>query len=398
MTTETSDLKEALKKATTVLNHCLKSEAAPRINAMLDLARSEPDIPILPEQLDRHPWLLNCPNGTLELQTGTLREHRREDYITKLCPTPYDPNATAPQWEAFLSRIFDKKSGLIAYVQRMLGCCLTGDVSEQLVWIFWGVGANGKSTLLNTFIEMLSNDYAIKAAPELVMVKRGETHPTERADLFGRRLAVCVETDEGRKLAEALVKDLTGGDRQRARRMKEDFWEFTPTHKIILCTNHKPAIAGTDHAMWRRVRLIPFTVIIPEAEQDKRLPEKLQAELPGVLAWCVRGCLDWQRDGLGLPEEVKAATAEYRLDQDLVGRFIADMCDLHPELRCRAGQLYTAFVGWGDCVGEKQAVAAKSQRAFGEALRAKGFERYTSNGTWYRGLQLRQSNVELADD
>src|SRR5207237_1181559 len=155
---------------------------------------------------------------------------------------------------------------------------------------------------------------------------KGDAHPTERADLFGKRLVVCNETEEGRRLAEALVKDLTGGDRIRARRMREDFWEFAPTHKIILCTNHKPKIRGTDHAIRRRVRLVPFTAAIADHQEDKRLPEKLRAELPGILGWCVRGCLEWQRQGLGMPDVVKAATEGYRSEQDLLDAFIIECC------------------------------------------------------------------------
>jgi putative DNA primase/helicase len=385
MTQSRNELGRALKTATALLNWCLKSEAATRINAMIDLARSEPGIPILPEQLDTNPWLLNCVNGTLDLRTGQLREHRREDLITKLCPIPHDPKAVAPTWDQFLQTIFADKTELVSYIQRFLGYCLTGDVSEHILPLFWGTGANGKSTLLNIILAMLGSDYAIKAASDLLMMKR-DTHPTERADLFGKRFVVCIESDENRRFAESLVKDLTGGDRQRARRMREDFWEFAPTHKVILCTNHKPIIRGTDIAIWRRIRLIPFTVTIPCEQQDKRLGDKLKQELPGILAWCVRGCQEWQREGLGMPAEVTTATAVYRSDEDILGAFLSECCVRGADCRISARKLYACYTDWCEANGEKCPV---TQKQFGTTLTERGFERYQSNGTWYRGVTTR---------
>jgi putative DNA primase/helicase len=379
------ELEQDLAAAHAVMKHCLKSEAAPRIHAMIDLARSEEGIPILPGQMDRDAMLLNCPNGTLELRTGTLREHRREDYITKLCPVPYDATATCPRWEQFLQEIMAGRQDMVDFLQRLLGYALTGDVSEQILTILHGKGANGKTTLTNTILEMLGADYAMKAAPELLMVRRGEAHPTERADLFGKRLVLCLETDQGGRLAEALVKDLTGGDRQRARRMREDFWEFTPTHKLLLATNHKPMIQGTDHAVWRRVRLVPFTVTLGRDRQDKRLPEKLRQELPGILAWSVRGCLEWQRSGLGEPAAVVEATAGYRRELDALHSFLDECCHVGPHYRARAANLYGVYCCW--CADNHE--VPMSQRAFGMALTEREFERYTDNGVKYRGLAPR---------
>jgi putative DNA primase/helicase len=385
-----SELKKQLERATAVLGWCIKSEAAPRINAMLDMARSEPGIPILPEAFDRNPWLLNCANGTLELKTGRLREHRREDYITKLCPVEYHEGAEAPRFQDFMRDIFDDNTALIQYLQRLAGRCLTGDVSEQDLHIFWGGGANGKSTLLNVLLEMLGLDYAMKAPAELLMVKRGESHPTERADLFGKRLVVATETEEGRQLAESLVKELTGGDRIRARRMREDFWEFGPTHKVVLCTNHKPRIKGTDHAIWRRIRLVPFTVTFSEDKQDKHLPEKLRAELPGVLLWAVQGCLEWQHHGMETPESVLVATKEYQVGEDLLAQWLAECCLTGPNYRARARDLYANYHAWCERGGE----TPQKQRGFGEAMTERGLKRETSNGTWYVGVAPRDTSNE----
>jgi putative DNA primase/helicase len=387
--------------------HALWSEDAKRIHNMIALARSEPGVPVLPRQLDLDPWLLNVLNGTVDLRTGKLREHRRADSLTRLCPVDYDPAAVCPLWEWFLCGTFPATGDaaeapgdreLIRYLQRYLGYCLSGNVSEQILAIFWGKGANGKSTLLTLLLELLGMDYAIKAAPDLLLTKK-EAHPTEKADLFGRRLVAAIETEEGGRLAEALVKDLTGGDRIRARRMREDFWEFSPTHKLILCTNHKPKIRGTDHAIWRRLRLFPFTVTIPDEQQDKQLLDKLRAERKGVLAWLVRGCLDWQREGLGLPEAVRAATEGYRSEQDLLAGFIEECCITgSSSYRCRAGELYGRFRAWCEASGEAKGSEVPSQRKVGEALTERGFERRTSNGTWYLGIGLRQEPCgELRD-
>jgi putative DNA primase/helicase len=373
-----------------LVDWALKSENASRIQAMIALARSEPKVAILPDSLDNDARLLNCENGTLDLRTGNLRKHQRSDLITKLCPVEYHPTAEAPRFHEFLRDIFEDDPQLIGFIQRLLGHCLTGDVSEQVLPIFWGAGANGKSTLLNTILAMLGSDYGIKAAPELLMKKQSQTHPTERADLFGKRFVACVETEEGCRLAESLVKDLTGGDRQRARRMREDFWEFAPTHKVVLCTNHKPQIRGTDHAIWRRVRLIPFAVTVPPERRDKQLGEKLKTELPGILAWIVQGCLEWQQYGLGEPERVAVATSEYRNEQDVLGAFMADCCLVGHDYRTKASGLYKAYRQWCDNSGERHPI---TQRQFGAALTERGCERYTNNGTWYRGLALQDPDL-----
>jgi putative DNA primase/helicase len=406
MTEAAGDRTSRLARAQETLKWALKSESALRINAMLDLARSEPGIPILPHELDRKPWLFNCPNGTLDLRTGRLREHRREDYITKLCRTAYHPETPCPTWERFLGAVFpddddEPDTDLIAFVQRLLGRCLTGDVSEQILSIIWGTGANGKSTLINAIMETVGADYSMKASTDLLMASRGERHPTELAGLFGMRLVVASEAQQDRALNEALIKDLTGGERIRARRMREDFWEFTPTHKVILLTNHKPRVAGTDEGIWRRLRLVPFTATfwdpndpgknpadLPEnRRQDKQVGQKLADEREGILAWLVRGCTDWRRDGLTLPQAVRTATREYRREEDKLGRWIEDCCLVgRQDYRCRAAALYARYKTWCERAGEKPI----TQTAFGTSLRERRYQSYPSNGTWYRGITLRQ--------
>ena len=309
------------------------SNSANGVRNMVSLGRSEPGIPIGVDELDTDPWLLNVRNGTLDLRTGTIREHRQADNITKLAPVGFDPLATCPIWDAFLRKIFAEKETLITYMQRLVGYSLTGVAQEHILPFLYGIGANGKSTFAELLLKLFGPDYAMKAAPDLLLAKHNDSHPTERADLFGKRFVACIETEDGRRLAESLVKELTGGDRVRARRMREDFWEFAPTHHVWLAGNYKPTIRGTDHGIWRRVKLIPFDVVISDDEQDKHLSSKLAGELSGILNWALAGCLNWQRSGMVEPTEVQMATQEYSHEMDTIGQFIAERCELGEEYR-----------------------------------------------------------------
>jgi putative DNA primase/helicase len=359
------------------------------IRNMEAMAKSE--LAIGTDELDTEPWLFNVLNGTIDLRTGEIREHRKEDFITKLAPVTFDPAAECPRWMEFLQTIFDGNEELIGYMQRLVGYCLTGVTEEHILPFLHGTGANGKSTLCETILKLMGPDYAMKAAPDLLMAKRLETHPTERADLFGKRFVACIETEEGRRMAEALVKELTGGDRVRARRMREDFWEFTPTHHVWLVGNHKPTVIGTDHGIWRRIKLIPFDVVIPEADQDKKLPAKLVGELPGILNWAIAGCLDWQQGGMREPDIVRAATTQYSAEMDEVGQFIDEYCEVGDFL-ASAGDLFKDFQ-------EAMPNSRLSPHAFAARLHQKGFlnhdpatgkeYRTTKGRRAWKGLQLR---------
>ncbi len=372
------------------LKFAAQSASERSINAMLSLAESEPGVPIQPNDLNRDPWLLNVVNGTIDLRTGTHRSHARADFLTKLSPIKYDPQATWEEWDRFLARIFADDVELIGYVQRLAGYWLTGLVRDQVLPILWGVGANGKTTFLNAVMEMLGPDYAMMAAGDFLMTKRGDSHPTDKADLFGKRLVVASETKENRRLAKSLVKELTGSEKVRARRMREDFWEFSPTHKLALCTNHKPIIRGTDHAIWRRLRLVPFSVVTPDDQQDKTLSDKLRTEASGILNWCLAGCLEWQMHGEQPPKAVNSATQGYRVSQDVLQAFLDECCVTSPTAKIKAGELYDAYKGWCERSGEHP----ENQRQFGEAMTEHHFDRKVSNGTWYIGLGLQSDKPD----
>jgi putative DNA primase/helicase len=382
-----AQLQARCKKAEKLVAWALKSESAKLIGWMLGLARSEPGIPIESSEMDRDPYLLNVKNGTIDLRTGQLRPHRREDLLTKMAPVHHDPDAPCPRWLEFLDRVMGANNNLIGYLQRVLGYSLTANVSEQVLWLFHGTGANGKSTFTST-VEALLGDYALQAVPELLLAKTHESHPCERADLFGRRFVATVEIDQGKRLAESLTKQLTGGDTVNARWMKQNFFQFAPTFKIVLAANHKPIIVGTDKAIWRRIKLVPWTVEIPDDEKDKTLLEKLKTELPGILNWAIRGCLDWQEYGLAEPKEVKDATELYQAEQDSVAGFIRECCFVHRDAKAKASKLFEAYQSWS---GDK----LMKPHDFGQRLRDKGYQSKRGRGGsyFYHGIALTETET-----
>jgi putative DNA primase/helicase len=361
-----------------------RGESSSGVAGALTLASTEPEISVSPDDLDADPFLLNCANGTLDLRTGELRGHNPADLLTKITRAAYRSDADGPEFTKFLNRV-QPEQAMRDYLARLLGHGLEGRVIEHLLPILCGVGANGKSTFVGAVLGALG-DYAGPADPHLLTARTFEAHPTGVADLFGMRIAVLHETDSGRKLDEGTVKRLTGGDRIKARRMREDFWSFDPSHTFVVLTNHKPIIDGTDEGIWRRLRLVPFDVVIPPEDRDEELGDKIALEADAVLSWLLDGYFSWRRSGLCDPEPVTTATDAYRADSDAFGRFLDQCCVTSHAVRVRSSELFAAWSKWCAQEGEE----AGTQTAFATRLRSKGFENYTLTGRRYwRGVALR---------
>jgi putative DNA primase/helicase len=365
--------------------HAKASEAAGRLTAMIRVARPLPGVPVTPADLDTDGFRLNVRNGAIDLRTGRLHAHDRSALCTKLVDLDYDPQAACPVFTAFLERVMAGNQKMMTFLQRAIGYSLTGSTIEQAIFIMHGTGANGKTTLIETVLALLG-EYGKASDSSLLLTKMGDGVRNDVARLAGARFVSTSETEAGRRLAETLVKQLVGGDTITARFLFSEFFEFPSTFKIWLATNHKPNVKGTDYAIWRRIKLIPFDVTITPEEVDKELPVKLRAELPGILAWAVRGCLEWQQQGLGVPEEVKAATKEYREDQDFFGAFIEDRCIVDPEAETPSRDLQTAYVLWCEENGYKKEA---NPRVLWTQLTDRGFKEHRDKRTRYRiGIRL----------
>ena len=364
----------------------IRCESEKAIRGAIGLARSS--VPVLPDALDNDAWLVNTTSGLVDLRDGSVRPATRKDYITKLCPAQYDPAIASPLFERFLLRIFDRDLETIFAVQRAIGYAATGTCREHVLNMFIGGGRNGKSTLTTAVLNTLGDDYATQIAPDLLFHKEGLVHPTGLADLYGKRFAVTHELDAGKRLAEGTVKSLTGGDPVKGRRMREDFWQFPPTHTFFLAANTRPVILGSDDGIWARVRLFPFRVQIPPAERDTALGEKLRSETTGILTWIVRGAREWCENGLQESKAIREATAEYRSDSDVVGEFIASCCTVSSDSKTATTDLYEAFSGW-----YREAIGGDpmAKRTFGRRLIDAGFrpDRTRKTRSWI-GLSVTQ--------
>lgn len=362
------------KTLTTVLKNAT-------VNAILALARAQ--LAVRQAAFDADPWLFNCASGTIDLRTGEMREHLREDRCTKISPVAFDPAAICPTWDAFLERVLPD-ADVRAFVQRLAGLAMLGEQREHVLPVFYGRGANGKSTFLEA-LQFAFGDYASAIPSDVLMQRKNDPHPTEKAQLFGLRLAVASETKQGRSLDEGTMKSLTGGDRIKARYMCKDFFEFEPTHSLILASNYKPKIEGTDEGIWRRLLLVPWDVTVPEAERDTALGAKLRAEAPGILRWCLEGFRAWHAQGLAPPASVRLATMAYRSESDAIGEFLTARCARLPEARTQASVLYQAFESWCRDSGE----TPMTQTAFGRALSDEhGLEKTKSNTIYWKGIGL----------
>lgn len=355
------------------------------------IAETRHHVPILPSEMDTHPFLLNTLNGTLDLRNGELNKHDPKEHLTKMALCEYTDKADHPRWTRFLNDIFGGDREMLRYIQKAVGYSLTGSIKEQCVFFCYGTGRNGKSTFLNV-ISDIAGSYAVNIQPDTIMVRYGSKDGanSDIARLKGARLVTSAEPNEGMRINEGLLKQLTGGDKVTARYMYKELFEFTPEFKLWMATNHKPVIHGTDTGIWRRIHLIPFTVQIPEDKVDKQLPYKLKEEYPAILAWAVEGCLLWQKEGLEMPLAVRDATKEYRKDMDVVSAWLDECCTLG-EGREKTSDLYQSYVDWA----EKNNEYKMSNRKFGDGM-AKRFERTKSHGAcYYNGLILNERPYQV---
>lgn len=362
--------------------HMKSSRSNKSKKAMLN--EIEHHLPILPIQMDRYKMALNTPSGIINLKNGDVKAHNPEYYFTKITSVDCAEAADCPRWLAFLDDIFAGDKDLIRYIQKAVGYSLTGSTAEQCAFFLYGTGRNGKSTFIDVIRDVFG-DYAANIQPETIMVKSSQSNAinSDIARLKGARLVTSVEPNEGVRLNEGLLKQLTGDDTVTARKLYSEEFEFKPEFKLWMATNHKPIIRGTDTGIWRRIHMIPFDVQIPEDKVDKNLTHKLKAEMTGIFKWCIDGCLMWQREGLQMPAAVLKSVREYRREMDVISAFIEDKCTL--EGTVQASMLYAAYASWADSNNEY----CMSNTKFSTEL-AKRFEKIKGrNYNYFTGISIR---------
>lgn len=358
-----------------------------RMNSIKDLM---PLVPGEREEFDKHDYLLNVQNGVVNLKTGELMPHDRNLHLTKIANVEFIKDAECPNWLKFLDSIFLGDKELQEYMQRLVGYSLTGDISEQIMMFLVGGGSNGKSTFINT-IKDLVGDYGKQAKSDTFIKKKETGANNDIARLVGSRFVSAIESEEGERLSESFVKQITGGEPVLARFLRQEFFEFIPNFKVFFTTNHKPIIGGLDEGIWRRVKLIPFNLNLPSHLRDKKLPEKLSLEMPGILNWAIEGCMKWQRSGLKEPRVVAEATGNYKQDMDILGPFLDECCYIeknNDDIRIEAKELYKVYADF--CFLSSDTCV--KNRAFYRMLETKGFERKRGNYNKYffHGITLHE--------
>ncbi|KAF1681256.1 phage/plasmid primase, P4 family [Bacillus sp. SKDU12] len=369
-----------------------------RMNTILD---TRPMVAVRKQELDSHTYLFNCENGVIDLKTGELLPHDRDFLFTKISSVAYQKDADCPNWKAFLESIFINEQGqpnyeIIDFMQKAIGYSLTGDTTEQVMFFLFGNGRNGKSTFINT-VQQLLGDYGRQTNSDTFIKKKNDSSiNNDIARLDGARFVSAVESEEGQQLSESLVKQITGGEKMSARFLRQEYFEFTPEFKVFFTTNHKPIVKGSDEGIWRRIRLVPFTVTIPKEKVDKKLPQKLAAEMPGILRWAVEGCLKWQKEGLKEPEVIRKATEGYREDMDILGPFLTERCVIHPAAKIESKEIYKEYKNW--CF-ENDDVELKN-RAFYRQLEIRGFKKEVGakNKLFFFGIGLQKFQSHLNFD
>jgi len=371
-----------------IVTHAKRSESDHRISAMINLAQSEPGIPIQVTDLDNNLWLLNCLNGTIDLKTGKLLPHNKDDLSTVIIPVEYSPDAKCPLWVNFIEWATGGDKELATYIQRAMGYTLTGDITEEVAFFIYGLGNNGKTTLTMTFRKLMAG-YAERLDADDLMVKDRKVGGAPKegiANLLKKRYALGSEVRDGRRLDVGQLKDMTGGETMKARHLYEREFEFMPTHKLWLYGNKKPTIRDTSLAVWRRVKLIEFKQTVPDDKIDRKLGQRLEAELPGILAWLIQGCLDWQHRGFNEPTVVRDATEAYRHEQDILGDFIEDCCSMEVTGAVPKGELREQYETW--CKDNK--IDVLFPRQFRASLIERGVTDYRGGGGkhYWKGIKL----------
>jgi len=374
--------------------HALATQREQRLHAMINLAKGEASIRAEPKQFDADPWLLGCEDFTFDLRGRKLHAPRREDFITKSTGIVPDRNAACPNWLATLDWALDGDADTIEHVQRIAGYMLTGFVSEEILFAFFGGGSNGKTTIALTLFEALGN-YAAKGRRDLLLQSQGEKGAAspDVAALHGKRLVVVSETDDGCALAEAQVKEIASNEPITARKLHRDPFTFEPSHKVLLMTNHRPFVKGSDDGIWRRMNIIGFNAKMAEEDKDPHFREKkLRPELPGILAWMIKGCFKWQQDGLKPSAAVKHETAAYRSEMDFIQQWLDERTVVDPQGSITRSEAYTDYKFWSDF----EHVPTLGNRRFVEELHGRGFHTTKSNGVrLFRGLRLRLGGTAL---
>ena len=377
---KTADYRDRIE----IEKYAVLCESVRRREAVIKAASWITALNITSDDVDCNPWLLCVKNGTIDLSGGNFRKHEKNDFITKMAEVVYDPKADCPEWKKFIREIMNYNNELVVYLQTISGWAVTGDTSEQTMFILFGTGANGKSTFLNTLMYILG-DYAVATPTETFMARKNDQIGNDLARLRGTRFVTTTETEQGKKLAEPLIKQITGNDKITARFLYGEYFNFLPAFKVFMATNHKPSIRGADHGIWRRIKLIPFTTRIPEEKQDKRLEEKLKAEASGILNWLLEGVNRWKKSGLKTPQAVLYATDEFRSDMDIIGNFVKECCVQKAGIMTRVKDIYKAYQVW--CVENNEHCA--SERYLALRLQEIGFERSRDANTRYcKGLGI----------
>jgi putative DNA primase/helicase len=371
----------------------LGSESKNRLEAMVGLAKSEKGISVRITDFDQNSDIFNVGNGTIDLKTGYLYDARRSDLNLKTSNVVYDPKATCPKWEQFLKVIFNGNMNIVDYIQRVLGYSLTASTCEQCYFLMYGTGANGKSTLLKTIAKLMGG-YAQAAEFSSFIAKQQDAGiRNDLAALCGARMVTASEGDQNKRMSEGVLKQLTGEDAIKCRFLYGELFEYFPTFKLFLATNHKPKVIGQDYGFWRRVRLIPFTVTIPKEQQNKCLNQELEEELPGIMNWALEGLRQWREQGLNDPKEVLAATQEYRDEEDALQLFIDEECEVSARFATQASTLYRAYNQWVKEAGEY----VMGTKEFSKRLQEKGFVKTKKPyGKSYQGIGLR-FHEEMSD-